>query len=509
MSQSKKIIGREIGVIDIGSNSVRLVIYEIFGAHFTPIYNEKVLAGLGRSLKKTGCLSPEGKDLTLKALKRFSRIAKARGLPPLIIGATAALRVATDAKDFIRTVKREIGLDISPISGDEEARLSAMGLISMHPRAEGLAADLGGASLELVEICQTETEPAVERRQSLPLGPFDIVGADLTTLHGERLYQVSFAIRAHLSKYKVLTEKGRGQTLYLIGGAWRNLAAIHQSYIDYPLRTLQSYMMTPEAAKKHARWAYGNGREAILKWPGLRQRRAETLPYSGLLLDILLDVIRPKSVVISQSGLREGLVNDALPVAQRQRDPLFDGCRAFAKGSLQTENFGRPLYQFVSAIEPFLPEVFDDTDDARLLQAACLMAGIGKDLHPDYRAEAIFAAVLYAPVAGLRHEERVFLALCLFRSYTTTRAVPSPEIVKSLLTPEQRDVARMIGAAMRLAAVATGQSSELLNAFRLTVSENVLSLEVDEGEEDLLTEQLAFRLKKLAGKLNMNSSIGS
>jgi exopolyphosphatase/guanosine-5'-triphosphate,3'-diphosphate pyrophosphatase len=501
-------LGREVGVVDIGSNSVRLVIYEVFGAHFTPVYNEKVLAGLGRSLKKSGCLSEDGKSMTLQALKRFSRIAKARNLPPLIIGATAALRIASDAARFIGQVQRETGLDISPISGDEEARLSAMGLISMQPRAEGLAADLGGASLELVEICQTETEPAVERRQSLPLGPFDMIGDDLTQMGPEQIKKAEGAIRAYLSAHTALVEKGRNQTLYLIGGAWRNLAAIHQSYVDYPLRTLQSYKMTPTAAQKHAQWAYGNGREAILKWPGLRQRRAETLPYSGLLLDILLDVVRPHSVVISQSGLREGLVNNALPQSQRQRDPLFDGCRAFAKGSLQTENFGRPLYQFVSAIEPYLPEVFNEADDARLLQAACLMAGIGKDLHPDYRAEAIFAAVLYAPVAGLLHEERVFLALCLFRSYTTTRAVPSPDIVTALLTPAQQDVARIIGASMRLAAVATGQSSELLHAFSLTVTDNVLSLTVDDDESDLITEQLSFRLKKLASKLDMNYSIG-
>jgi len=503
MSQTQEFLGREVGVVDIGSNSVRLVIYDIFGAHFTPVYNEKILAGLGRSLKKTGRLSEEGKTLTLQALSRFTRIAKARGLPPLIFGATAALRVASDAKEFLNEIKNETGLDVVPISGDEEARLSAMGLISMHPRATGLAADLGGASLELVEIQKGDLEPSVGKRQSLPLGPFDLIGDDLTQMGEAQIEKAKIAIRTYLDEHKDLVSRGHGQTLYLIGGAWRNLAAIHQSYTDYPLRTLQSYKMAPQIAKKHAQWAYGNGRETVLKWPGMRRRRAETLPYSGVLLDVLLDAVKPASVMISQSGLREGLVHDAIPASQRQRDPLFDGCRAFAKGSLQTENYGRPLYRFVSPIEPYLPQVFNPEDDARLLQAACLMAGIGKDLHPDYRPEAIFAAVLYAPVAGLTHEERVFLALCLFRSNTSSRDVPSPDVIDMLLTRSQCEVARIIGSAIRLAIVATGQSSELLDAFTLSQKEGVLCLEVDPSEKALLTEQVRFRLKKLAQKLDM------
>ncbi len=500
-------MGREVGVVDIGSNSVRLVIYDIFGAHFTPVYNEKVLAGLGRALKKTGRLSEEGKELTLQALHRFDRIAKARGLPPLIFGATAALRVAKDAAEFLEQIRLETGITITPISGDEEARLSAMGLMSMHPRAQGLAADLGGASLELVEINRYESTSNIGTRKSLPLGPFDLIGDNLSNLTDEKIQKAQTKIRNYLSKHKALINKGRDETLYLIGGAWRNLAAIHQSYNNYPLRTLQGYTMPPEVATVHSRWAYGDGRETVLRWPGMRRRRAETLPYSGILLDILIDIVKPKSVVISQSGLREGLVQNAIPEAQRDRDPLFDGCRAFAKGSLQTENFGRPLIRFMDPIKPLLPTVFSLNNDKRIIKAACLMAGIGKDLHPDYRPEAIFAAVLYAPVAGLTHEERAFLALCLFRSYSSSRTVPTPDIMEALLTPEQRKVARMVGATIRLGIVATGRSSELLDAFTVSKQENLLVLDVDPKERALISEQVFFRLKKLAQQLGLEPHI--
>lgn len=500
-------INRELGVVDIGSNSVRLVIYDIFGSHFTPIYNEKILAGLGRDLKVTGRLSEEGKSLTLQALKRFSQIAMSKNLPPLVFGATAALRVAQDAPEFIEQVAIETGLDITPISGDEEARLTALGLVSTHPRAKGLAADLGGASLELIDIGRDENGAVIGQRQSLPLGPFDLIGNDLTRLSSDQVKEIKKEIRRQLDDHYGLLKNGENQTLYLIGGAWRNMAAIHQSYCEYPLKTLQSYAMKPEAALKHARWVYGEGEETVLTWPGMRQRRAETLPYSAILLEVLLDLVKPEVVVISQSGLREGLVHDSIPIAQQQADPLFDGCRAFAKGSLQTEGFGNPLFEFMKSVRVDFPVAFSPSGDERLLKAACLMAGVGKDLHPDHRAEASFAAVLYAPVAGLRHQERAFLALCLFRSFSSSRGIPAPDVISKLLTQDQRKTAHIIGSTIRLAFVATGRSSTLLKAFRLSVDEGSLIFSVSKEQDMLLTEQVKFRLSKLASKMKLETSL--
>ena len=168
-------LSQRLGVLDIGSNSVRLVIYERFGTHFSPIYNEKILAGLGRDLSRTGRLSQTGKITALAALKRFKLIAVSQKLDAMHIGATAALRIASDAADFIEDVKRETGFEIDPVSGREEARLTAMGLIAAQPRAEGLAADLGGASLELVRVHGGVAEEGI----SLPLGPFEVIGKNL------------------------------------------------------------------------------------------------------------------------------------------------------------------------------------------------------------------------------------------------------------------------------------------------------------------------------------------
>lgn len=483
---------------------MRLVIYDIFGSHFTPVYNEKILAGLGRDLRDTGRLSVSGKAQCREALVRFSKIIAARGLPPPLIGATAAMREAEDAPDFVAEIKAETGLDISPVSGAEEARLSALGLLSNNDRRKGLGADLGGASLEIMRV-----GPELRRAEanikgiSLPLGPFDAIGGNLSSLK-QADYQ---ALIPELDRVlaSVSGEMDGEDKLYLIGGAWRNLATIHQHRTNYPMRTLQGYRITSKAARKLAHWAWTDGLEELLSAPDMRPARAETLPYAGLLLERLIRRFKPESVVISMAGLREGLVWDSLPDSVKTRDALIDGCRDFARGFVQAEHFGAPLYRFLSPLLPHLPCGFGDINDARLLQAACHLAGLGKNLHPDYRAELVFEDVLYAPVAGLTHAERAFLSLSLFRTYTAKRRPPVAGLIDKLLIAPQRHTAACIGEAIRLAIVATGRTPSLLSEFELSVEGQILTLTVRDDLSDMLTQQVLYRLEKLANLLGFTA----
>ena len=495
-------ISRQLAVIDIGSNSVRLVIYDIFGAHFTPVYNEKVLAGLGRDLRRTGQLSVSGKRKCREALARFSQILEARGLGAPLVGATAALRVAEDAPDFVTSIRAETGLDISPISGKEEARLAALGLLSSNDRRVGIGADLGGASLEIMRIDPSlKNDDATVQGISLPLGPFDAIGGRLSELqtkdYAERLADLDAALA------KAPGYLDGEDTLYLVGGAWRNLAAIHQQRTDYPMRTLQGYALSTKAAEDLAHWAWTDGLEDVLNWPGMRRARAETLPYSGLMLERLLRRFSPKSVVVSMAGLREGLVWNTLSETIKSRDALIDGCRDFARGFVQAEHFGPPLYRFLSPLLPSLPCGFGSREDARLVQAACHLAGLGKNLHPDYRAELVFEDVLYAPVAGLSHAERAFLSLSLFRSYTAKKQPPAAGLIDALLTEAQHHTAACIGEAIRLGIVVTGRTPALLNEFDLEIRGAELHLLCRSGRAAMVTDQVRYRLAKLAKLLGL------
>jgi len=491
MTDSGLIKYQRIGVLDIGSNSVRFVIYELFGASFTPIYNEKVLAGLGRDLRATGRLSSEGKKEALSAIRRFKLIADAQNLDRILIGATAALRDAKDAAPFIKKVFEETGIDIKPVSGKEEARLTAQGLVAAEPRAHGIAADLGGASLELITLKNGK----VGKGLSFPIGPFQIAGRELGSAMGFNVKDMRKKIEAALHD---LPEEFKPKApLYLIGGAWRNLAGVHQKRHLYPMKTLQAYELMPGAARDLARWSYGPGREDLLEWPGVNQRRAETLPYSGLLLDILLDLLTPAKIIISTTGLREGLVFDNLPPALRKRDALLDACRDLARGNLQGMNFADPLIDFIQPLNDILPGVFELENEVRLRQAACHLVGIGKGLHPDYRAELVFGDVLYAPLPGLTHKERAYLALILFHSYTGRQETPNQAAINLLLTLRERNAALILGTTFRLAVVASGRSPELLAKLNISVKNNTLGLSAEPGWDQLLTERVGHRLNKL------------
>ena len=493
---------RQIAVIDIGSNSVRLVIYDIFGAHFTPVYNEKILAGLGRDLRKTGCLSESGKGKCRAALARFSHIISARALPPPLVGATAALRVAEDAPDFVASILAETGLDISPISGVEEARLAALGLLSSNDRRSGIGADLGGASLELMRIdASLKKDGVTVQGVSLPLGPFDAIGGNLSELSTKDYALKIPSLDAELARVPGYLDGE--DILYLVGGAWRNLAAIHQERIHYPLRTLQGYRLSAADAQQLAHWAWTDGRDDLLTWPGLRKARAETLPYAGLMLERLMQRFSPRAVVISMVGLREGLVWNTLPEQIKNRDALIDGCRDFARGFVQAEHFGPPLYRFLTPLVGHLPSGFGDTGNTRLLQAACHLAGLGKNLHPDHRAELVFEDVLFAPVAGLSHAERAFLSLSLFRTYTAKKPPPVPGLIEELLSGAQRQAAACIGEAIRLGIVVTGRTPSLLSDFELDVRGTELHLLCQPDREVMITDQVHYRLGKLAKLLGL------
>lgn len=488
---------KRYGVLDIGSNSVRLVIYDVYGSSFVPIYSEKIHAGLGRELAKTGRLSPEGCRQTQGALKRFALICDAQSVQNVLIAATAAMREAKDAADYVKTIKSETGFDLTPISGQEEARLSAMGLIAAMPRAKGIAADLGGASLELISV--TNHQPA--KGYSFPLGPFPMGGTDLK--------DGRFSPKDLRAKINAVLDGGAaprgalaGQTLYLIGGAWRNLALIHQQKRDYPLGTMQGYEMSVFDALEMANWAYGAGRAEVMHWPGIAMRRSETLPYGALMLSALIERFTPNRVVVSRTGLREGMIYDALSPEQRARDALLDGCRDLAAGNLQGgASFARPLFKFLEPASRAFPPVFPAVDEDRLRRAACILAGMGKGLHPSYRAALIFEDVLYAPLSGLTHKERSYLALILFRSITGKQSPPNERAVQLLLSPAEQTAASIYGLAIRLAVVASGRSASLLRQLTLRIQDGQPILTTSDSHQNLNGPRTRLRLKRLKDAL--------
>jgi exopolyphosphatase/guanosine-5'-triphosphate,3'-diphosphate pyrophosphatase len=496
-AQSDRPSHADAAVIDVGSNSVRLVLYRREGRAIWTVYNEKVLAGLGRDLASTGRLSPEGVAAALTALRRFRALLDANPPADVFVAATAAVRDARDGLEFRLRVADETGLSMRVLSGEEEARYGALGVIAGAPESHGLVGDLGGASLELVRLAAG----APARGISLPLGPFAF--GDAGRFDPGRVRTVADRLLTPIAR------SHSADTLNAVGGAWRNFALLHMRISDYPLGIIHQYGIPRRDALESARFIAHLSRSSLDRIEGLSRRRLESLPHAAVILEALLEHLDLQNVVMSAYGLREGLLFERLSKEDRLRDPLVEGCADLGGRRLSAQTLGAALERWLAPAFAKLEAVFD-TRDPILLAAACRLADLGAYLHPDHRAELVFEQVLRAPIPGQTHAERVYLACAAFARHTASPTLPDPDIVARLLQPERLQRARALGAAIRLGCDLSGRNPELLARTRLDVKTNTVQLQAEEGwTAILLGEQTNKRASTLAGLLERELKIRS
>ncbi|MFC3631723.1 Ppx/GppA family phosphatase [Paracoccus angustae] len=426
-----------VGVVDVGSNSIRLVVFD--GAARSPayFYNEKVMAGLGARMAQTGRLNPDGVERGFAALQRFAALAKGMDIDPLTCVATAAVREAADGPAFKDRVERETGIRMHVIDGEEEARLSAQGVLLGWPDARGLVCDIGGNSMELAEVA----DGRIGKRVSSQLGPF-------------RLQQVGGGkdgLRKHIKKVMAGLAQVMGthhERIYLVGGSWRAIARLDMERVSYPMTVLHEYRMTPKAVADTVAWIAANDIGALKAQTGLSSSRIELVPLAAQVLAQLTETFAPAELAVSSYGIREGLLYEQMPDSLRKRDPLIEAARFTERQMARMPGSGKKLYQF---LRPLFQHAAPERD--RLIHAACLLHDISWRAHPDYRADACFDNVTRANMAALSHPERVFLGLALLHRYKNSRAgSPMAPLFKLLSDAEIAD-AEILGKAMRFGAM--------------------------------------------------------
>jgi exopolyphosphatase/guanosine-5'-triphosphate,3'-diphosphate pyrophosphatase len=485
--------GDEAAVIDVGSNSVRLVIYRIDGRAMTPVLNEKVMAGLGRDLARTKALAPEGVEIALRALKRFTTLIKAQGVERAYPVATAAVRDAVDGRAFAKQVKEDIGLDLRVLSGDDEARLSALGVSAGVSAAEGVVGDLGGASLELIELAPSR----VGQGETFALGPLTLAG------DGEFDYQrVSARVEEALAASQAL--QGKGGDFFAVGGAWRALGRIDIALTDHPLGVLHCHEISRAQVLKVADFVRKQSRRSLEKLEEAAAKRAETLPYAAVVLERLMMTGKFERAVLSAYGLREGILVERMSEEALRADPLIASAEALAGRNPRARGFGRALERWIAPMFARVAPAFSGDRDEILRAAAARLADIGGPLHPDQRVEIMFNTVLRAPLAAISHPERAFLAAAIHHRYTKSQPKGADAFFR-LLSEEQRAVAAALGAALRLGADVSGRSESLLSAFELSVSGEILRLRVRKGMAHLVIEIAQRRLDQAAASVGLSA----
>lgn len=480
-----------VGVVDVGSNSVRMVVFD--GAARSPAYffNEKVMAGLGKGLAETGRLNPEGAVRALAALKRFALLAEGMNISPFTVVATAAVREAENGSAFQEQVLRETGLHIHVIDGDEEARLSAQGVLLGWPDARGIVCDIGGNSMELARIGHGK----VGKRMTSPLGPF-------------RLQQVEGGPkkrREHIQKILRRMQgefDSKGERIYLVGGSWRVIARLDMERRNYPLTVLHEYRMTPQSVIDTLDWIAANDLAMLRARTGTGAERMELVPLASEVLRDLVAIFKPSEIDISSYGIREGMLYEQMPEKLRARDPLIEACRAAEATQSRIPGFGKKLFEFIAPIFKGAPP-----ERIRLIKAACLLHDTSWRAHPDYRAEACFDNATRANLGGLDHPGRVFLGLALLHRYKNSRAGSRMEPLFRLLTDDEMAEAEVLGKAMRFAAMFSVDHPEEAGSLHWAPRKKVLELRLTERGVGLMGEVAQARFNALVLALKATPKI--
>ncbi len=479
------------GVVDLGSNSVRLVVYEGHTRNPMPIFNEKAVLRLGRGMQTTGRLNEEGMAQALTVMHRYHAVARAMGADPFEVLATAAVRDAQNGAAFVASLReRMVGVPIHILSGQEEAAYSADGMMCGIPAADGILADIGGGSLEVVRL----TAGTRGLSQTLRLGVIRLAERSA----GDPIRARAIA-ETDMQAVPWLGDAA-GSDLYLVGGAWRALAHIHLAQTGYPLNMVHHYTIGREEARDLAVLISSAGRKVLERLPGVPRRRIDDLPFAAVVLRRLLRLTNVRRVVFSASGLREGWFMRRMPSQIRDQDPLLAAARELAARHGRDPSLPPALMAWTA---PLFPHEVGNA--LRLREAACWMSDIGSHDHPEFRAEQAFLRVLRQPGIGMDHHARAFLAMAIALRYEVDATAAFLTPARLLLDPETAARAQTLGIALRLAYTLSAGTKDLLAGTRVRIQGSRLVLLLRESSGVFAGESVIRRLERLAEVLGLEA----
>lgn len=478
-------------VIDIGSNSVRLVVFDGPTRVPMPKFNEKVLCGLGRDLGQSTLLNADGMKDAMAALRRYAFLVNHMGIDRVIVAATAAIREADNGSEFVADIEQECDLNVQVLSGKQEARYAGLGVLSGMPYANGLVGDLGGGSLELVNV----GDHRIGNTATLPLGAL-------------RLSRMSYS-KPELIKYLQAQfesvdwlEEVIGKNFYVVGGAWRALAKYHIRKTGHSLNIVHNYKLPYPEMKLLIKEIMAFSDEDLRENPYIQNSRVTTLKTAATIMEQLFEFTKPRNIVFSANGLREGLLFSELKKPARKIDPLLETCRNMAAKEGRFAEHGEEIYGWLSDAFTHL-----GSKGKRLALAAATLSDIAWTMSPDYRAPQAFRRIFRAPFSGVGHKGRAIIALAVYARYRGSFVGNAPDDALALVDNEARQQALSLGLALRLSHSLSGGTQGILPRTKLIASEDELILEVPEELSVILGVHVHSRLASLASCIGKTYSI--
>jgi exopolyphosphatase/guanosine-5'-triphosphate,3'-diphosphate pyrophosphatase len=488
---------KPVAVLDIGSNSVRLVVYERHARSLTPLYNEKSSCALGRGLAQTGRLAYENIDRALTAIQRFALVVRLMKAGEVHVLATSAVRDASNSDAFVNAVEATMNAPVQVLSGEQEAHFAALGVVAGIPDFTGIVGDLGGGSLELSAIADGRDA----RGETHELGVIRLQDDS-----GRSPAKAREVVRARLARSQLLSGKPGGQ-FCAIGGTWRSLAKMHQVLRDYPLHMVQHYSakagdiarLCDEIVDACAAGKTMPGADSV------SSSRKELVPMGAAVLSEVLRAGKFDTVLFSALGVREGYLYGLLPEAEQQVDPLLQGAEEISILRSRSPAHAEDLIEFTADFLAAI-HVSETPAEERLRRVACYLSDIGWRGHPDYRGEQSVDLVAYASLTGVDHAARAFLAETLAVRYMGLKHKSMSQSLMALAGPSANMKARLLGAIFRVAYPMSAAMPGVLPRTHFTLDGGRLRLHLPQDLAFLSGEHLEGRLDQLAGVAGIKAS---
>lgn len=476
-----------IAVIDIGSNSVRLVVYERLGRAPTQLFNEKVLCGLGRGVSATGVLAAPAVEAALASIRRFAALNRQLGVRQVDVLATAAVREAGNGAEFLAIVEEITGGKASILSGREEARLSALGIVSGVRNPDGICGDLGGGSLELGDVSGSEFGSG----ETHPLGGLALEDAS----EGDRGKAAKITAKT-LAGSKLL-RLGEHRTFYAVGGTWRSLARLHIQQTGYPLRVMHHYSIDADEALDFCRMVAKHEVDSLDSIEAISKNRRALLPLGAIVLTEILTIMKPDKIVMSALGLREGHLYDLLERGQQADDPLLASAEQFSVLRSRSPRHSRELVDWTEGVFAAMG-VDEAAEEVRLRRAGCLLSDIGWRAHAEYRGLQSLNMIANAAFIGIDHPGRAFLSLAVYYRYEGVGAEFASPRLRELASPRLIERARLLGGAIRVAHMVSAAMPGILSRTRMEARGKALTLVLPGDLAPLAGDRVLRRLRQLA-----------
>lgn len=468
-----------IGLIDIGSNSIRLVIYRSDGRLPHPQFNEREVCRLGEEVGRSGYLGDKQMKQAFSTLERFAAIVQASQVDALEVFATEALRRAHNSIDFITRAEAILNIRVRVISGKEEAAMSALGVCAGFLDPVGLVADLGGGSLELVPVTSGKVIHS-DQAVSVPCGYLIDKTED----------EIISALQSVSWLYTM-----KGQPFYAVGGVWRAIATTYVYQLKPRIDIVHGLSMTAD----QMRWIMDQIEAADGDIYGIPDARKSSMAQAIRITRILIDLLKPDGIIFSAFGVREGILSDRIDLIARQGDPLIDGVKEYAVMTTRFPHQGKHIAHIMADLMGYLPPSYQ-----RLAHACCYLCDLAWLEHPDHRSRLAMEKMLGLSVVGISHAERVWMAAVLYTRYEGS--MPRNKDVLALIPHEDRKLAKSTGLLLRLLMTFSGGISNMLEQVHVTPSDSGYALGIADhliGSGDLINRRIASANRNLPYKIGL------